>query len=969
MHLGRKSVRVLFPIITAFIALIVFSQPVVGQEASPVCFWSVQGMVCVERAAGVGVSGLDAEGALAALLAGPMSQERARGLWSAIPEGTVLRGVQVQPDRTVVVRLAVPLEPLRVLDHGTFEIMVEQIGWTLEPLGWRDLRIQTWDPSAGAYVPLAAFLPEIPAPRKEAMPSDEQSVPLAVVPPSAAYVGQPPAPGQTQPQGGLSGKTVYVSAGHGWLWNDNVDAWRTQRPPYPGVPYSGPIIEDHNNAEAVDQYLLQYLWNAGADVWPVRERDMNGVERIVNNDGGTGYAEQGAWSTGTSSGYDLNVPGQTYRYATTVTGTATAAATWTATLPAGGRYAVYVWYREGANRAPDAHYTIHHAGGDTVAVVNQRYHGRTWHYIGTYGFRTGEEARVTVTNQSAVAGQAVIADAVRFGGGLFDDLTGIQTSAPYPPDRPWWEVAAFYYVQRMGVDPDGYPDFNDVIARPIYARWEHAGTGADAVYVSWHTNGFNGYQSVVSGTVSYIYNGEVITRPVTPGSADLRSAIHTELIHDIRAGWNSDWKDLGERSLNLGELRELWDEDPTVRMPGTLIELAFHDNPEDADALKEPAFQMLAARAIYQGIVHYFERRGGIDLVELPEPPTHLRVQNAGGGQVRVTWQPSPTDAVGLVGNPATGYRVYTSTDGLGWSNGFPVTATTACTVTGLAPGQQLFVRVTATNDGGESFPTETLGGRVGDDVRILLVNGFDRLNRTMLVTETDRVEGTNMRMLLDRMNRYDYVVQHGEAISYPFDSSSNEAVRDGRLHLDTYALVDWMLGEESAPDQTLDAVERNLLTDFLQGDGALFLSGTEVGWHLDLMGADPAFYHDVLRSGYAGDDAGTYQVAPLAGSIFEGLALFRFDAPGMYDADYPDQLVPVNGSTAALVYQGGAGGMAAVQYEDGCQRLVYFGFPFETIWPQQRPLVMERVLGFLGECWMQPRQVVFLPLVMRARP
>ncbi|HUV89689.1 MAG TPA: GerMN domain-containing protein, partial [Anaerolineae bacterium] len=277
----------------------------------------------MERAAGVGVSGLDAEGALAALLAGPTSRERARGLWSAIPEGTVLRGVQVQPDRTAVVRLAVPLESLRALDHGTFEIMVEQIGWTLEPLGWRDLRIQAWDFSAGTYVSLAAFLPEIPAPRKEAMPSDEQSVPLAVVPPSAAYVGQPPAPGQAQPQGGLSGKTVYVSAGHGWQWNGY--AWRTQRPPYPGAPYSGPIIEDHNNAEAVDQYLLQYLWNAGADVWPVRERDLNGIERIVNNDGGTGYAEQGAWSTGTSSGYDLNVPGQTYRYATTVTGTATAA--------------------------------------------------------------------------------------------------------------------------------------------------------------------------------------------------------------------------------------------------------------------------------------------------------------------------------------------------------------------------------------------------------------------------------------------------------------------------------------------------------------------------------------------------------------------------------------------------------------------------------------------------------------------
>jgi hypothetical protein len=596
-------------------------------------------------------------------------------------------------------------------------------------------------------------------------------------------------------------------------------------------------------------------------------------------------------------------------------------------------------------------------------TVDQRHHGFTWHYIGTYGFRAGEEARVTLTNRSSAAGQVVVADAVRFGGGTFDDLTGIETDAPYPPDKPWWEVAAFYHTQRMGVDPDDYPDFNDVIARPIYARWEHAGTGDDAVYVSWHTNGFNGYQQVVSGTISYIYNGEVITRPVTPGSARLRDAIHAELVHDVRAGWDPGWVDLGRRSANFGELRELWDEDAGVRMPGALIEIAFHDHPDDTDALKEPKFEMLVARAVYQGIVKYFERRDGGDFTLLPEPPTHLAVQNVGGGRVKVSWRASPVDTVGLAGDAATGYRIYTSADGLGWSDGVDVGATTRHTLDGLSDGELLFVRVTATNDGGESFPTETLGARVGDDVAVLLVSGFDRLNRTMLVPETDPVEGYNMRLFLDQMNRYDYVVQHGEVVDYPFDSASNEAVADGRIYLGAYALVDWILGEESAPDRTLDATERAQLTDFLQGGGALFLSGTELGWHLDEQGADRDFYNQVLRADYAGDDAGTYQVAPASGAIFGGLAPFRFDAPGMYDADYPDRLAPVNGSVAALVYQGGAGGTAGIQYADGCQRLVYFGFPFETIRPNQRPGVMGRVLGFLDECLMLPRTTILSPV------
>jgi hypothetical protein len=42
------------------------------------------------------------------------------------------------------------------------------------------------------------------------------------------------------------------------------------------------------------------------------------------------------------------------------------------------------------------------------------------------------------------------------------------------------------------------------------------------------------------------------------------------------------------------------------------------------------------------------------------------------------------------------------------------------------------------------------------------------------------------------------------------------------------------------------------------------------------------------------------------------------------------------------------------VQYEDsadGCERLVYFSFPFETIRPEQRGNVMARTLGFLDQC------------------
>jgi N-acetylmuramoyl-L-alanine amidase len=146
------------------------------------------------------------------------------------------------------------------------------------------------------------------------------------------------------------------------------------------------------------------------------------------------------------------------------------------------------------------------------------------------------------------------------------------------------------------------PPYGDVTARPIYARREHAGTGDDAVYVSWHTNGYDG---TARGTETYAHSGESLPR--TQGSITLCHTIHTEVVHDIRAGWDSLWTDRGEKTRNLGELRLLWDSDPDTRMPGALIEIAFHDNPADAAALKEPAFQLLAARAVYQGIVKYFK--------------------------------------------------------------------------------------------------------------------------------------------------------------------------------------------------------------------------------------------------------------------------------------------------------------------------------------------------------------------------
>jgi len=159
----------------------------------------------------------------------------------------------------------------------------------------------------------------------------------------------------------------------------------------------------------------------------------------------------------------------------------------------------------------------------------------------------------------------------------------------------------------------------------------------------------------------------------------------------------------------------------------------------------------------------------------------------------------------------------------------------------------------------------------------------------------------------------------------------------------------------------------------FLSAGGDLLLSGAEIGWDLDLYGStgDRAFYNNWLKAAYAGDDAGTHQVAPAASGIFAGLPSFSFDdgAHGTYDVDYPDLLNARGGATANLLYQGPLGGNAGLQY-GGPYRLVHLGFPLETIYPDWiRGAVLCRSMRFLGLLPEMGPNKVFLPLQLGRAP
>lgn len=103
-----------------------------------------------------------------------------------------------------------------------------------------------------------------------------------------------------------------------------------------------------------------------------------------------------------------------YKYASPVTGNATANGTWAPPFPRSGLYDVYTYYRAGTNRNTASTFTINYSGGSISTVVDQTQHDRQWWPIATgVQFASGQSGSVTLTNKSTATGN-VIADAVKF---------------------------------------------------------------------------------------------------------------------------------------------------------------------------------------------------------------------------------------------------------------------------------------------------------------------------------------------------------------------------------------------------------------------------------------------------------------------------------------------------------------------------------------------------------------------------
>lgn len=665
----------------------------------------------------------------------------------------------------------------------------------------------------------------------------------------------------------LAGRVIAISAGHGYIYYDALGRYSTQRSntKWNGCGSCRGIVEDFETHEIVVRHLVPLLEGAGARVILVRDRSYADVGAIVD-DGASGYAEAGAFADGSSAGGNDG----DYR----VSDAPDAAATFTLAAPYTGRHHLALWFVAGANRHADARLFVEAAGLRFEYLLDLQTHGERWSPIADLDLNEADPVTVTLAAPSApVVDRFLIADAVRIGAGR------------HSSDHPWWQMGAKPFAEYQSA-PASVLTRGDVSVRPVYA--EHF--GAD-IYLSLHSNASGQPDSTAAGTATYRYNcgtfGDHSNDPPADqcddptGSDRLQALVHDHLVAALREDWDPDWLDRGTKVANFGELREL------DRIPGVLVESAFHDNvrlPDgsnlrmtDNQALHDPRWRRAAARGMYRGVSEYFAPGGPL----LAEPPEAIVLRRLDATSIEVAFEADPD---------AMAHRAYVAIDGRTFDAG-RVLETNPAIIDGLPAGSIVAVRLAPLNAAGEGRASPVVAARPSErETQLLVVDAFQR--EDAWVQDID--------------NRRDTALDHALALAgveHGFDTATEAALVTGAVDLADYDGIVVASGRESTEHALLTPALRAMIRT---ASVAVFLSGSEVAWTLDARGdeASRAFLADVFGVAYAADDAAVGSIRGAPGGGFAALTdvPLATEASGRLAAVSSDVL-SLEGATAQLLY------------------------------------------------------------------
>lgn len=861
----------------------------------------------------------------------------------------------------------------------------------------------------------------------------------------------------TDTPNGLDGNHIVLWHSHGLYYNAAKDRWQWQRARLFGA------VEDLYPAEYVLKYITPMLENAGANVFLPRERDLQSHEVIVDNDYSSGNSEliinhgHEQWNTvdGGFAHKEILYEGENpFRLGThlQISSNSGGSLIYVPEIPEAGEYAVYISWAEGENNVPDASCVVQYAGGSATFALNQQMGGGTWIYLGTFWFDKGRDASLgslSLYTHSAHDG-SITADAVRFGGGMGNvarrpadyiipnqrsiDDRGSSTMKETPEDatpseihwktsgQPRFVEGSRYYLQYAGM-PDtlvyslneGRNDYNDdFMSRGEWVNYlmggplgpekkrDVRGLGIPIdLSFAFHTDaGITRTDSVI-GTLS-IYSGQRDEGLFPDGvsrmaSRDLTDIIQDQLVGDIRTLYNPDWT---RRAIWDRQYSEAW----RPNVPAMLLELLSHQNLADMRFGHDPEFQFDVSRAIYKGILRFIAHQEGREAVVQPLPPKNFYMEKTGGNTIRLAWEPT-TDVLEPSAVPGA-YILYTRQEDKGFDQGV------------LVEGKEIEIelpswntvysfRVTAVNQGGESFPSEILSASMtsGQEKTVLIVNGFQRIsghgmfdNEQMAgitwwddhaVPDGYSVSFTGKQYDYDRNspwldddspgwgasfadnegmpvagNTFDYPYTHGVSLrnaGYSFISVSREAFESENFAVEDYFMLNLIMGKQKGTPHLMhaDSIRFRVFTpqmmqkvkDYAEIGGNIMISGAYIGTDNKISSDSLAmnFTRDVLGYSWRTNNASTVgelTVTDLGAAMLPEMVSFTtHPTPGMYHVEAPDA-IEAEGDNSRTVYRYSSNAMSAAVFHRSNHRVFSMGFPFETIREQEnRDAFMKAVL------------------------
>lgn len=820
---------------------------------------------------------------------------------------------------------------------------------------------------------------------------------------------------------GLQDRHIALWQSHGIYYKNDKGEWGWQR------PRLFCTTEDMFTQSFILPYVIPMLENAGAIVYTPRERDTQKNEIIVDNDtpNTSLYLEvnskKARWATTSVKGFAqkkaIYKDGEnpfidgTSRYIQTEKkkkkNKDQAFAEWVPTLPATGKYAVYVSYQTLPNSVSDAKYLVFHNGGVTEFKVNQQIGGGTWVYLGTFEFDKGNNdyGMVVLSNESSEHG-VVCADAVRFGGGMGNISRGGKISG-----LPRYLEGARYSSQWNGMPYDVYAgrkgenDYTDDIntrsntinylsGSSVYNP-NQPGLGVPLeMTMALHSDAGCSKNDEIIGSLG-IYttdfnNGKLNSGIDRYASRDLADILLTQIQKDIRLNYQSPWTRRSMWNRNYSETR-------LPAIPSTIIELLSHQNFADMQLGHDPNFKFTVGRAIYKGILQFMNSQHGKDYIVQPLPVSNFAIHfGKKKNTLELTWK-GEDDPLEPTARPRE-YIVYTRIGYGGFDNGTLVSKPYYSVK--VEPGLVYSFKVTAVNRGGESFPSEILSAYKAkrERERILIVNGFDRISGPAVINTPDRAgfdleqdpgvpylsnisfcgaqsgfnrtqagkegegslghSGNELEGMEIAGNTFDYSFIHGKAIQaagkYSFVSCSDEAVENGIVTLEDYPIVDYILGLEKedpatkAYYKTFSSPMQRLITSYCQSGGNLFVSGAYVGSDMSGTQGNREFTEKVLKYGYQNSltDKTSGQINGLGRSI----TIPRLPNENSYAVTAPDCIVPVAPAFPVFTYARG-NQPAGIAYKGADYRTFVLGFPFESIQSEtDRASIMAGILGFFTQ-------------------